>query len=89
MFCHIVDDVGCYGRVILLPFILLFVVPCSTYLNYDEDVDIKVEFLLDVYLIGIDWVFIIYYHFFKRFSFNLCLKFNLFMEYKVLIFSFF
>ena len=21
MFCHIVDDVGCYGRVILLPFI--------------------------------------------------------------------
>ena len=22
MFCHIVDDVGCYGRVILLPFIL-------------------------------------------------------------------
>ena len=54
MFCHIVDDVGCYGRVILLPFILLFVVPCSTYLNCDEDVDIKVEFLLDVFLIGID-----------------------------------
>ena len=44
MFCHIVDDVGCYGRVILLPFILLFVVPCGTYLNYDEDVDILVEF---------------------------------------------
>ena len=44
VFCHIVDDVGCYGRVILLPFILLFVVPCGTYLNYDEDVDILVEF---------------------------------------------
>ena len=25
------------------PFIL-FVVPCSTYLNYDEDIDILVEF---------------------------------------------
>ena len=22
MFCHIVDDVGCYGRVILLPFFI-------------------------------------------------------------------
>ena len=44
MFCHIVDDVGCYGRVILLPFILLFVVPCGTYLNYDEDIGILVEF---------------------------------------------
>ena len=44
MFCHIVDDVGCYGRVSLLPFILLFVVPCGTYLNYDEDVVILVEF---------------------------------------------
>ena len=43
-FCHIVDDVGCYGRVILLPFILLFVVPCGTFLNYDEDIDILVEF---------------------------------------------
>ena len=43
MFCHIVDDVGCYGRVILLPFIS-FVVPCGTYLNYDEDIDILVEF---------------------------------------------
>ena len=39
MFCHIVDDVGCYGRVILLP-LFLFVVPCGTYLNYDEDIDI-------------------------------------------------
>ena len=45
MFCHIVDDVGCYGRVILLPFIF-FVVPCGTFLNYDEDVDILVEFAL-------------------------------------------
>ena len=44
MFCHIVDDVGCYGRVILLPFILLFVVLCGTYLNYDEDVDILEAF---------------------------------------------
>ena len=43
MFCHIVDDVGCYGRVILLPFIL-FVVSCGTFLNYDEDIDILVEF---------------------------------------------
>ena len=43
MFCHIVDDVGCYGRVILLPFIL-FVVPCGTYLNNDEDIDVLVEF---------------------------------------------
>ena len=43
-FCHIVYDVGCYGRVILLPFYFLFVVPCSTFLNYDEDVDILVEF---------------------------------------------
>ena len=59
MLCHIVDDVGCYGRVILLPFIL-FVVPCGTFLNYDEDIDILVE-LLYVNLIGIDWVFIIYY----------------------------
>ena len=44
MFCHIVDGVGCYGRVILLPLYVLFVVPCGTYLNYDEDVDILVEF---------------------------------------------
>ena len=44
MFCHIVYDVGCYGRVILLPSIFLFVVPCGTFLNYDEDVDILVEF---------------------------------------------
>ena len=44
MFCHIVDGVMCFGRVILLPFILLFVVPCGTYLNYDEEVDILVEF---------------------------------------------
>ena len=43
MFCHIVDDLGCYGRVILLPFTFLFVVPRGTYLNYDEDVDILVE----------------------------------------------
>ena len=41
--------------------LFLFVVPCGTYLNCDEDVDILIEFLLDVYLIGIDWVFIIYY----------------------------
>ena len=41
MFCHIVDDVGCYGRVILLS---LYVVPLSTYLNYDEYVNILVEF---------------------------------------------
>ena len=46
MFCHIVDDVGCYGRIILLPYILLFVVPCGTYLNYDEDVDIHESFAL-------------------------------------------
>ena len=38
MFCHTVDDVGCYGRVILLSF-FLFVGPCGTYLNYDKDVD--------------------------------------------------
>ena len=63
MFCHIVDDVGCYGRVILLHFIL-FVVPCGTFLNYDEDVDILVEFYFMCYLIGIDQVFIIYYYFF-------------------------
>ena len=44
MFCHIVDDMGCYGRVILLPVILLFVVSCGTYLNYDEDFDILEEF---------------------------------------------
>ena len=44
MFCHIVDDLGCCGRVILLPFIFLFVVPCGTFLNYGEDVDILVEF---------------------------------------------
>ena len=31
-------------RMILLPFILLFVVPCGTYLIYDEDVDILLEF---------------------------------------------
>ena len=43
MFRHIVDDVGCYGRVILLPF-TLFVVPCGTYLNYDEDIDTSLEF---------------------------------------------
>ena len=43
MFCHIVVDVECYGRVILLPFILL-VVPCGTYLNYDEAIDILVKF---------------------------------------------
>ena len=46
MFCHIVDDVGCYGKIILLPFILLFVVPCGTYLNYDEDIDIYESFAL-------------------------------------------
>ena len=56
VFCHIVDDVGCYGIVILLPFIL-FVVPCGTYLNYDEDIDILVRILLYFNLIGIDWVF--------------------------------
>ena len=28
-----------YRRVILLPFFLLFVVPCGTYLNNDDDVD--------------------------------------------------
>ena len=44
MFCHIVDDMGCYGRVILLPFYFVFVLPCGTFLNYDEDVDILVEF---------------------------------------------
>ena len=56
MFCHIVDDVGCYGRVILLPFILLFVVPCGTYLNYDEDLDILVKFY---------FMIIFFYMFFK------------------------
>ena len=30
--------------VILLLFILLFMVPCGMYLNYDEDVDISVQF---------------------------------------------
>ena len=44
--------------------LFLFVVPCDTYLNCDEDVDILIEFLLDVYLIRINWVFIIYYYFF-------------------------
>ena len=39
MFCHTVDDVGCSS-----PLYFLFVVPCGTFLNYDEDVDILVEF---------------------------------------------
>ena len=37
-----------------------FVGSCGTYLNYDEDSDILVEFCF-MLLIGIDWVFIIYY----------------------------
>ena len=41
MFCHIVDDVGCYGRVIFFPpLYFVFVAPCGTFLNYDEEVDI-------------------------------------------------
>ena len=40
VFCHIVDDTGCYGIVILLPFISLFVITCGMFLNFDEDVDI-------------------------------------------------
>ena len=45
MFCHIeMTSWVLYRRVILLPFILLFVVPCGMYLNYDEAVDILVEF---------------------------------------------
>ena len=60
MFCHIVDDVGCYGRVILLP---LFVVLYGTFLNYDEDVNILVEYcFMFIYLITIDWVFIIFFY---------------------------
>ena len=42
------------------PLYFSFVVPCGTYLNYDEDVEIIVRVLLYVYLIGIDWVFVIY-----------------------------
>ena len=45
MFCNIEMTCGVlYRRVILLPFILLFVVPCGLYLNYNADVDILVEF---------------------------------------------
>ena len=63
MFCHI--EMNCailYRRVILLSFILLCVEPFDTYLNYDEDVDITFSrVLLHVYLIGINWVLIIYH----------------------------
>ena len=37
------------------PLYFLFVVPCGTYLNYDEDVDILVEFcfmFLELEMIG-------------------------------------
>ena len=45
MFRHIEMTCGVLcGRVILLPFILLLVVPCGMYLNYDEDLDVLVEF---------------------------------------------
>ena len=43
MFCHIVGDVGSYGELFFSP-LFLFVVPCGTFLNYDENVDILVEF---------------------------------------------
>ena len=39
------------------PLYFSFVVPCGTFLNYDEDVDILIEFFY-VYLIGVDWGFI-------------------------------
>ena len=76
MFCHIVDAMGCYGSVILLPFILLFVVPCGTYLNYDEDVDILVEFcfmFIELELTGFSLSIINFC--FKGYSFNSCTKF--------------
>ena len=75
IFCHIVDEAGCYGRVILLPFIL-FVVPYGTYLNYDEDIDILVEFcfmLIQLELIGFSFYSIMFC--FYGYSFNSCLTF--------------
>ena len=39
MLCHIVDDVGVMEELFFFP-LFLFVVPCGTYLNYDEDIDI-------------------------------------------------
>ena len=52
---------------------IYFVVPVDTYLTYDEDV---LECCFMLILIGIDWVFIIYYQFLflSLYSF-LCLKF--------------
>ena len=40
MFCHIVDDVGVLWKSYSSPLCFVFVVPCGTFLNYDEDVDI-------------------------------------------------
>ena len=67
---------GVMDKLFFSPLFFLFVVPCVTYLNYDEDVDTLVEVCFIFYLIGIDCVFIIYYYFcFKRYIFNSCLKF--------------
>ena len=58
------------------PLYFLFVVPCGTFLNYDEDVDILVEFyfmFIKSELIGVSLSFINFC--FKRYSFNSCLKF--------------
>ena len=46
MFCHIVDDVGVLWKSYSSPLYFLFVVPCGTYLNSNEAVNILVEICL-------------------------------------------
>ena len=49
-------------------------VPCGAFLNYDEDVDILVEFyFMFIYLELIGFSFSIINFCFKRYSFNSCL----------------
>ena len=58
MFCHLVNDMwGVIEELFFSPYIY-FVVPFGTYLSYDEDI---LEFCFMLILIGIDWVFFIYY----------------------------
>ena len=65
---------GCY-RSYSSP-LYFIVVPCGTYLNNDEDIDILVEFcfmLIKLELIGFSFYSIMFY--FYGFSLNSCLTF--------------
>ena len=63
MLYQIVDDVGVMEELLFSPF-FVFVVPCGTYLNYDEDIDILLELCFSLSIIII---------FFNCNSYILCL----------------